>query len=52
MKPGNRVEEKTLTIRERANNRKIRIENPPFMTVNTQLILKFLYLWSDLNEPI
>ena len=40
-KPGNRAEDKTLTIREMRTVANIRKENPPFMTVNTQLILIF-----------
>ena len=40
-KPGNRAEDKTLTIREMWIVANIRKENPPFMTVNTQLNLIF-----------
>jgi len=40
MKPGNSAEEKTLTIRERRSEKNMGTENPPFMTVNTQLTQK------------
>jgi len=48
MKPGNRVEEKTLTIRETRSEANIGTETPPFMTVNTQLIPK---LWAFEVRP-
>jgi hypothetical protein len=48
MKPGNSAEDKTLTIRKRRSEANIGTENPPFMTVNTQLISK---LWAFEVRP-
>jgi hypothetical protein len=38
MKPGNRVEDKTLTTRKRGKEGRSSTENPPLATVNTHLI--------------
>jgi hypothetical protein len=39
MKPGNRVEDKTLTTRREGKKGRSSTENPPLATVNTHLIL-------------
>ena len=51
-KPGNRVEDKTLTSREERMEHEQGRGNPPFMTVNTHPILEASYSHTDLIEPI
>ena len=51
-KPGNRVEDKTLEIREERMDNEQGKGNPPFMTVNTHRNLTTELSATDLNEPI